>query len=137
MVDNSKILDQFENEYLATMYIAKKSRELWDLGEGTLTIPESIDWAITDVPPKDLERRKERKKQREHRQKYGLLEDIVANIDDKDTRDCVLSSGLLSISQKRLVIDYDFDLDFIKFSRVRVIMRMFWDKYIEQRNSNL
>ena len=137
MVDHSEILSKFENEYLATMYIAKKSRELWDLGEGTLTIPESIDWAITDIPPKDLERRKERKKQREHRQKYGLLEDIVANIDDKDIRDCVLSSGLLSISQKRLVIDYDFDLDFIKFSRVRVIMRMFWDKYIEQRNSNL
>lgn len=137
MVDHSKILNQFENEYLAAMYIAKKSRKLWDLGEGTLTIPESIDWAITDVPPKDLERRKERKKQREHRQKYGLLEDIVANIDDKDIRDCVLSSGLLSISQKRLVIDYDFDLDSIKFSRVRVIMRMFWDKYIEQRNSNL
>lgn len=137
MVDHSEILSKFENEYLATMYIAKKSRELWDLGEGTLTIPESIDWAITDVPPKDLEYRKERKKQREHRQKYGLLEDIVANIDDKDIRDCVLSSGLLSISQKRLVIDYDFDLDFIKFSRVRVIMRMFWDKYIEQRNSNL
>ena len=137
MVDHSEILSKFENEYLATMYIAKKSRELWDLGEGTLTIPESIDWAVTDIPPKDLERRKERKKQREHRQKYGLLEDIVANIDDKDIRDCVLSSGLLSISQKRLVIDYDFDLDFIKFSRVRVIMRMFWDKYIEQRNSNL
>lgn len=137
MVDHSEILSKFKNEYLAAMYIAKKSRELWDLGEGTLTIPESIDWAITDVPPKDLERRKERKKQREHRQKYGLLEDIVANIDDKDIRDCVLSSGLLSISQKRLVIDYDFDLDFIKFSRVRVIMRMFWDKYIEQRNSNL
>jgi hypothetical protein len=137
MVDHSEILSKFENEYLASMYIAKKSRELWDLGEGTLTIPESLDWAITDIPPKDLERRKERKKQREHRQKYGLLEDIVANIDDKDIRDCVLSSGLLSISQKRLVIDYDFDLDFIKFSRVRVIMRMFWDKYIEQRNSNL
>lgn len=137
MVDHSEILSKFENEYLATMYIAKKSRELWDLGEGTLTIPESIDWAITDIPPKDLEHRKERKKQREHRQKYGLLEDIVANIDDKDIRDCVLSSGLLSISQKRLVIDYDFDLDFIKFSRVRVIMRMFWDKYLEQRNSNL
>ena len=100
MVDHSEILSKFENEYLATMYIAKKSRELWDLGEGTLTIPESIDWAITDIPPKDLECRKERKKQREHRQKYGLLEDIVANIDDKDIRDCVLSSGLLSISQK-------------------------------------
>lgn len=137
MVDHSEILSKFKNEYLAAMYIAKKSRELWDLGEGTLTIPESIDWAITDVPPKDLERRKERKKQREHRQKYGLLEDIVANIDDKDIRDCVLSSGLLSISQKRLVIDYDFNLNSFQFSRVRVIMKMFWDKYTEQRKSNL
>ena len=137
MVDHSEILRKFGNDYLATVYIAKKSRQLWDLGEGTLTIPESIDWAITDIPPKDLEHRKELKKQREYEQKYGLLDDTVANIDDKDIRACVKSSGLLSISQKKLVIDYDFDLDFAQFSRVRVIMKMFWDKYTEQRKSNL
>ena len=137
MIDHSEILRKFGNNYLATVYIAKKSRQLWDLGEGTLTIPESIDWAITDIPPKDLEHRKELKKQREYEQKYGLLDDTVANIDDKDIRACVKSSGLLSISQKRLVIDYDFDLDSAQFSRVRVIMRMFWDKYTEQRKSNL
>lgn len=137
MVDHSEILRKFGNDYLATVYIAKKSRQLWDLGEGTLTIPESIDWAITDIPPKDLEHRKELKKQREYEQKYGLLDDTMANIDDKDISACVKSSGLLSISQKRLVIDYDFDLDFAQFSRVRVIMRMFWDKYTEQRKSNL
>ena len=137
MVDHSEILRKFGNDYLATVYIAKKSRQLWDLGEGTLTIPESIDWAITDIPPKDLEHRKELKKQREYEQKYGLLDDTVANIDDKDIRACVESSGLLSISQKRLAIDYDFDLDSAQFSRVRVIMRIFWDKYTEQRKSNL
>jgi len=137
MVDHSEILRKFGNDYLATVYIAKKSRQLWDLGEGTLTIPESIDWAITDIPPKDLEHRKELKKQREYEQKYGLLDDTVANIDDKDIRACVKSSGLLSISQKRLVIDYNFDLDSAQFSRVRVIMRIFWDKYTEQRKSNL
>lgn len=137
MIDYSEILRKFGNDYLAAVYIAKKSRQLWDLGEGTLTIPESIDWAITDIPPKDLEHRKELKKQREYEQKYGLLYDTVANIDDKDIRACVKSSGLLSISQKRLVIDYDFDLDSPQFSRVRVIMRMFWDKYTEQRKSNL
>ena len=137
MIDHSEILRKFGNDYLATVYIAKKSRQLWELGEGTLTIPESIDWAITDIPPKDLEHRKELKKQREYEQKYGLLDDTVANIDDKDIRACVKSSGLLSISQKRLVIDYDFDLDSAQFSRVRVIMRMFWNKYTEQRKSNL
>lgn len=137
MIDHSEILRKFGNNYLATVYIAKKSRQLWDLGEGTLTIPESIDWAITDIPPKDLEHRKELKKQREYEQKYGLLDDTVANIDDKDIHACVKSSGLLSISQKRLVIDYDFDLDSAQFSRVRVIMRIFWDKYTEQRKSNL
>ena len=137
MIDHSEILRKFGNDYLATVYIAKKSRQLWDLGEGTLTIPESIDWAITDIPPKDLEHRKELKKQREYEQKYGLLDDTVANIDDKDIRACVKSSGLLSISQKRLVIDYNFDLDSAQFSRVRVIMRIFWDKYTEQRKSNL
>ena len=137
MVDHSEILRKFGNDYLATVYIAKKSRQLWDLGEGTLTIPESIDWAITDIPPKDLEHRKELKKQQEYEQKYGLLDDTAANIDDKDIRACVKSSGLLSISQKKLVIDYDFDLDFAQFSRVRVIMKMFWDKYTEQRKSNL
>ncbi len=137
MIDHSEILRKFGNDYLAAVYIAKKSRKLWELGEGTLTIPESIDWAITDIPPKDLEHRKELKKQREYEQKYGLLDDTAANIDDKDIRACVKSSGLLSISQKRLVIDYDFDLDSSQFSRVRVIMRMFWDKYTEQRKSNL
>lgn len=137
MVDRSGIFRKFGNEYLATMYIAKKSRKLWELGEGTLTIPESIDWAITDIPPKDLEHRKEQKRQREYEQKYGLLDDIVANIDDKDIKVCVMSSGLLSISLNRLVIDYDFNLNSFQFSRVRVIMRMFWDKYIEQRKSNL
>jgi hypothetical protein len=137
MVDHSKILNQFENEYLAATYIAKKSRKLWDLGDGTLTIPESIDWAITDIPPKDLEHRKEQKKLREYEQKYGLLDDIVANIDDIDIKACVASSGLLSISLKRLVIDYDFNLNSFQFSRVRVIMKMFWDKYTEQRKSNL
>lgn len=137
MVDRSGIFRKFGNEYLATIYIAKKSRKLWDLGEGTLTIPESIDWAITDIPPKDLERRKEQKKQREYEQEYGLLNNIMANIDDNDIRDCVISSGLLSISLQRLVIDYDFDLDSFQFTRVRVIMKMFWDKYIEQKKSNL
>lgn len=137
MIDRSGIFRKFGNEYLATMYIAKKSRKLWELGEGTLTIPESIDWAITDIPPKDLEHRKEQKRQREYEQKYGLLNDIVANIDDKDIQVCVMSSGLLSISLNRLVIDYDFNLNSFQFSRVRVIMRMFWDKYIEQRKSNL
>ena len=137
MIDHSEILRKFGNDYLAAVYIAKKSRKLWELGEGTLTIPESIDWAITDIPPKDLEHRKELKKQRKYEQKYGLLDDTVANIDDKDIRACVESSGLLSISQKRLVIDYDFDLDSAQFSRVRVIMRIFWDKYTEQRKSNL
>lgn len=137
MIDHSEILRKFGNNYLAAVYIAKKSRQLWDLGEGTLTIPESIDWAITDIPPKDLEHRKELKKQREYEQKYGLLDDTVADIDDKDIRACVKSSGLLSISQKRLVIDYNFDLDSAQFSRVRVIMRIFWDKYTEQRKSNL
>ena len=137
MIDRSGIFCKFGNEYLATMYIAKKSRKLWELGEGTLTIPESIDWAITDIPPKDLEHRKEQKRQREYEQKYGLLDDIVANIDDKDIQVCVMSSGLLSISLNRLVIDYDFNLNSFQFSRVRVIMRMFWDKYIEQRKSNL
>ena len=137
MIGRSGIFRKFGNEYLATMYIAKKSRKLWELGEGTLTIPESIDWAITDIPPKDLEHRKEQKRQREYEQKYGLLDDIVANIDDKDIKVCVMSSGLLSISLNRLVIDYDFNLTSFQFSRVRVIMRMFWDKYIEQRKSNL
>lgn len=137
MINRSGIFRKFGNEYLATMYIAKKSRKLWELGEGTLTIPESIDWAITDIPPKDLEHRKEQKRQREYEQKYGLLDDIVANIDDKDIKVCVMSSGLLSISLNRLVIDYDFNLTSFQFSRVRVIMRMFWDKYIEQRKSNL
>lgn len=137
MIDHSEILRKFGNDYLAAVYIAKKSRKLWELGEGTLTIPESIDWAITDIPPNDLDHRKELKKQREYEQKYGLLDDTVANIDDKDISACVKSSGLLSISQKRLVIDYDFDLDSAQFSRVRVIMRMFWDKYTEQRKSNL
>lgn len=137
MIDHSEILRKFGNNYLAAVYIAKKSRQLWDLGEGTLTIPESIDWAITDIPPKDLEHRKELKKQREYEQEFGLLNDVVANIDDKDIRACVESSGLLSISQKRLVIDYDFDLDSAQFSRVQVIMRIFWDKYTEQRKSNL
>lgn len=137
MVDHSKIFKEFGNEYLATVCIARKSRQLWELGEGTLTIPESIDWAITDIQPKDLDHRKEQKKQREYEQKYGLLDDTVANIDDKDIRDCVMSSGLLSISLKRLVIDYDFDINSSQFSRVRVIMKMFWDKYIEQRKSNL
>lgn len=137
MIDRSGIFRKFGNEYLATMYIAKKSRKLWELGEGTLTIPESIDWAITGIPPKDLEHRKEQKRQREYEQKYGLLDDIVANIDDKDIQVCVMSSGLLSISLNRLVIDYDFNLTSFQFSRVRVIMRMFWDKYMEQRKSNL
>ena len=137
MVDHSEVIRKFGNEYLATMYIAKKSRKLWDSGEGTITIPESIDWAITDIPPKDLEHRKEQKRQREYEQKYGLLDDIVANIDDKDIQVCVMSSGLLSISLNRLVIDYDYDLNSFQFSRVRVIMRMFWDKYIERRKSNL
>lgn len=137
MIDHSEILRKFGNDYLAAVYIAKKSRKLWELGEGTLTIPESIDWAITDIPPKDLEHRKEQKRQREYEQKYGLLDDIVANIDDKDIQVCVMSSGLLSISLNRLVIDYDFNLNSFQFSRVRVIMRMFWDKYIEQRKSNL
>lgn len=137
MINRSGIFRKFGNEYLATMYIAKKSRKLWELGEGTLTIPESIDWAITDIPPKDLEHRKEQKRQREYEQKYGLLDDIVANIDDKDIKVCVMSSGLLSISLNRLVIDYDFNLNSFQFSRVRVIMRMFWDKYMEQRKSNL
>ena len=137
MVDNSKILNQFENEYLATMYIAKKSRELWDLGEGTLTIPESIDWAITNIPPKDLEHRKAMKRQREYERRYGLLDDIVANIDDIAIRNCVRFSGLQSISLKRLVVDYDFHLSPSQFSRVRVIMKLFWDKYLEQRKSNL
>lgn len=137
MIDRSGIFRKFGNEYLATMYIAKKSRKLWELGEGTLTIPESIDWAITDIPPKDLEHRKEQKRQREYEQKYGLLDDIVANIDDKDIQVCVMSSGLLSISLNRLVIDYDFNLNSFQFSRVRVIMKMFWDKYTEQRKSNL
>ena len=117
MIDRSGIFRKFGNEYLATMYIAKKSRKLWELGEGTLTIPESIDWAITDIPPKDLEHRKEQKRQREYEQKYGLLDDIVANIDDKDIKVCVMSSGLLSISLNRLVIDYDFDLNSFQFSR--------------------
>ena len=137
MSDHSGIIHKFGNEYLAAMYIAKKSKKLWELGEGTLTIPESIDWAITNIPPKDLEHRKEQKRQREYEQKYGLLDDIVANIDDKDIKVCVMSSGLLSISLNRLVIDYDFNLNSFQFSRVRVIMRMFWDKYIEQRKSNL
>ena len=137
MIDHSGIIHKFGNEYLAAMYIAKKSKKLWELGEGTLTIPESIDWAITNIPPKDLEHRKEQKRQREYEQKYGLLDDIVANIDDKDIKVCVMSSGLLSISLNRLVIDYDFNLNSFQFSRVRVIMRMFWDKYIEQRKSNL
>ena len=137
MIDHSGIIHKFGNEYLAAMCIAKKSKKLWELGEGTLTIPESIDWAITNSPPKDLEHRKEQKRQREYEQKYGLLDDIVANIDDKDIKVCVMSSGLLSISLNRLVIDYDFNLNSFQFSRVRVIMRMFWDKYIEQRKSNL
>lgn len=137
MLDHSEVIRKFGNEYLATMYIAKKSRKLWDYGDGTITIPESIDWAITDIPPKDLEKRKEQKRQREYEQKYGLLDDIVANIDDRTIKVCVMSSGLLSISLNRLVIDYDFNLDSFQFSRVRVIMRMFWDKYINQRKSNL
>ena len=137
MVDRSGIFSKFGNEYLATVHIAKKSRQLWDLSDGTVTIPESIDWAITDIPPKDLEHRKEQKKRREYEQKYGLLDDIVANIDDKDIQACVMSSGLLSISLKRLVIDYDFNLDSSQYSRVNVIMRMFWDKYLKQIKSNL
>lgn len=137
MVDHREVIHKFGNEYLATMYIAKKSRMLWYSGEGTITIPESIDWAITDIPPKDLEHRKEQKRQREYEQMYGLLDDIVANIDDRTIKVCVMSSGLQSISLKRLVIDYDFNLDSFQFSRVRVIMRMFWDKYINQRKSNL
>lgn len=137
MVDHSKLFRKFGNEYLATVCIAKKSRQLWNLGEGTISIPESIDWAITDVPPKDLEHRKEKKKQREYEQQYGLLNDIVANIDDEDIKTCVMSSGLLSISLKRLVIDYDFNLTQFQFSRVRVIMRIFWDKYVKQRKFNL
>ena len=35
MIDHSGIIHKFGNEYLAAMCIAKKSKKLWELGEGT------------------------------------------------------------------------------------------------------
>lgn len=119
------IINQTGSKFAACMYTAKKGRQLQQKVNNVITESEALSWAITDDPPENLEIRLQNQAQNfEKIETPDKTENILANINEDNIREAVISSYHLSTHQKQIVFDYNGIKDKGIRTRIRILTRM-------------
>lgn len=127
----SKILDNFKNEYAATMYIAAKARHLLDLSNNALTESEAVSWAIEDRSISELDSYIKKKQFTVREQKYNLINEYASRLYDKKLEFAFRKSAIQSNKSRKLIIYYE-GLDYPQCVRLRIILKQYWLEHLQK-----
>lgn len=125
-----QLIQEFGNEYAATMYVARKTRELLTKTNNALTESEAISWIISRKPESELQDYIKARNSRIINRKYSLLNEYLALIDDKELRTSFQNSALQSIKSHKLIICYN-QLDSASCTRLRILLKQYWLEHLE------
>lgn len=121
-----EIIEKFDGDrYAATNYICRKSIELNSSVGDSLSISESISWAITNEDPKDIKNRINQHMNLKIR-KTRYLEDLMESVMDERIEQAVRDSFDTSMKTGSLTFFYNDIRDKEIKARVRILTRMCW-----------
>lgn len=120
-----KLLDQFNNEYAASMYVAKQARRLLILSNNALTESEAICWVVENRPISELDKYIKKKRAVLKERKYNLINEYATRIDDRELEKAFRSSAIKSNKLHKLTIQYT-GLDYCQCTRLRILMKQYW-----------
>ena len=106
------------NPYLAVMQMAEESRAISNSLGNRVLYSTALDYAARNrVPdPKDFP---------DHR--LDRVKEYLTYVEDTGVKTAVMSSYEQSLHKNNLVYDYKYINDEPRKSRVRIIMKIFWD----------
>lgn len=126
--DNEKMYDlikKLNSPYAACMYAAKKARNLQTDTNNVISESDALSWAISGIPPSNLEKKLKIKFTKDQDVKNSeRIDNILATIDEDYIRDAVLKSYRASVRSKRLVYDYANITDKHIRARIRILTKM-------------
>lgn len=133
--DRAKILQAFDNEYAASMYVAAKAKQILLLSNNALTESEAIHWVISRKPLSELSSYIKKKKAVIREQKYSLINEYASNLYDKSLEAAFRRSAIESNKQHKLIIYYE-QLDYTQCVRLRIILKQYWLDHITYESEN-
>lgn len=120
------------NVFRATNLVANLARELANRYDNLILYSEAIHWVLTGEKPNILG--EDNKVKYKFRSKKKLPHvDILCNIDDPIIKSAVQSSFTKSKKLGHLTYVYNNISDEYEQARVRILSRMLWYKYDEER----
>lgn len=128
-----KYLDMCDgNIFAATNLVANLARKLCKRYNNVVLESEAIHWILSGEKPKIVDelgqiRYKYRTK------KLSPLTDILCNIDDEEIKAAVQASFTESKKRQDLTYLYNNIVDEYAQARVRILVRMLWYKYNDER----
>ena len=125
-----QLVEKFENEYAATMYVAQQTRKLLDFSHNALTESEAIRWVISGRPESELAEYIKECKPRIRKRKYNLLNDYISLINDKELAECLRESAIQSMKAHKIVASYQ-NLDDANCTRLRILIKQYWLDYLK------
>lgn len=126
----SKLIEEFGNEFAATMYVAQQTRKILTQSNNALTESEAINWILSRKPDSELQDYIEQCKPRVKLRKYNLLNEYASQIDDKELEMCFRDSAIESINAHKLLVSYR-NLDSADCVRLRILLKQFWLDYLQ------
>ena len=136
------IVNQFNNEYAAAMYVAQEARKVLTATNNAMSESEAIQWVISGKPQAQLQAYIQRKKKFIKHVKYNVINEYAAKIDDSQLEYQFRYSAIQSSKNHRLVISYG-SLDPPNSVRLRILMKQYWLDHLKfdmhdtkLRNSN-
>lgn len=120
-----EIVKKSGSAYRATNTIAAKARKLKESCHHVISDSEAVDWAITGVPPENLDNALKVKAQKDVGiSKEDRLSLVLDTIEQEDIREAVLKSYKLSVKNHQVSFDYNSIKDRGTRTRIRILTRV-------------
>lgn len=129
------LIQDFENEYAATMYVAKEARKILKSTNNALTESEAITWVLSGKPEAELAAYIQRHRKFIKRQKYSLINEYASKIDDLHLERQFRESAIASNKAHHLVIHYG-ELDASDSTRLRILLKQYWLEHLTSEIQN-
>lgn len=124
------------SNYAAILYISGVARRRMKRVNNCISESEAISWIITGVEPKHLQQKLDYVKYRKN------IDIIYANdrllyIEDKEVREAVKETILISKKERHLIYKYKDVFDESRKARVRILSNLIWDEMKQIRIENM
>lgn len=119
------IINHYGSRYPAIHRVADKARELKESCYNVILDSQAVEWAITGVPPANLEEAiRARVQSEEGASQEDRLTTILDSIAEDDIRIAVRNSYNLSTKNKQIAFDYNGIKDRGTRTRIRILTKL-------------